>query len=225
MNKTHFNISLLPVWKKDHQRWRNHGTINCFTLHYGLWAVISKKNIAKSSTLEVDFSANFHPTHDFVLVEALLTPQKLETKNWLTNINLRACKTQKREGGVFYGQNGSQNFRFYKCFDICFYSFGEKHPHYGKNASKVWKTFFKYLTSLFGCCRRPSVWFVTLLPFSPSSSSALSSTDPSFIYLEYLHAEKWWSRLKFLSELFGCGKNEGESCEILNDIAPIALIP
>ena len=39
------------------------------------------------------------------------------------------------EGGVFHGQNGSQNFRFYKCYDICFHNFCDKHPLMGKNAS------------------------------------------------------------------------------------------
>ena len=34
---------------------------------------------------------------------------------------------------------------------------------------------------------------------------------------------KWWSRLKFPSEIFGCGEYEGQSSEILNDRAPIAL--
>ena len=33
----------------------------------------------------------------------------------------------------FHGQNGSQNFRFYKCYDICFYNFCDKHPLIWKN--------------------------------------------------------------------------------------------
>ena len=37
------------------------------------------------------------------------------------------------EGGVFHGQNGSQNFCFYKCYDICFYNFCDKHPLIRKN--------------------------------------------------------------------------------------------
>ena len=37
------------------------------------------------------------------------------------------------EGGVCHGQNGSQNFRFYKCYDICFYNFCDKHPLIRKN--------------------------------------------------------------------------------------------
>ena len=37
-----------------------------------------KKAIRKCSTLKIDFSANFHLTHDFFLAGALSTPQKLE---------------------------------------------------------------------------------------------------------------------------------------------------
>jgi len=37
-----------------------------------------KKAITKCSTLKIYFSANFHLTHDFLLAEALSTPQKLE---------------------------------------------------------------------------------------------------------------------------------------------------
>ena len=47
-------------------------------LHYGIGAVIFEKNIRKCSTLKIDFFANFHLTHDFLLAEALSTPQKLE---------------------------------------------------------------------------------------------------------------------------------------------------
>ena len=39
---------------------------------------LRKKTITKCSTLKIDFSANFHLTHDFLLAEALSTPQKLE---------------------------------------------------------------------------------------------------------------------------------------------------
>jgi len=54
---------------------------------------------------------------------------------------------------------------------------------------------------------------------------SLSSIGPFFIYLEYLHVEKRSSRLKFPSEIFGCGENERQSSEILNDISHIALFP
>ena len=37
-----------------------------------------KKTITKCSFLKIDFSANFHLTHDFLLAEALSTPKKLE---------------------------------------------------------------------------------------------------------------------------------------------------
>ena len=37
------------------------------------------------------------------------------------------------EWGVCHEQNGSQNFRFCKCYDICFYNFCDKHPLIWKN--------------------------------------------------------------------------------------------
>ena len=36
------------------------------------------------------------------------------------------------EAGVFHGQNGSQNFRCYECYDISFYNLCEKHPLIGQ---------------------------------------------------------------------------------------------
>ena len=93
---------------------------------------------------------------------SLNTPKIGKRKKEFTNINLRGSKTKKTwRGGGCHGQNGSQNFRFHKCYDICFY-FCDKHPLMGKNASKVWKKIFsKFLTSFFGCCKRPNIWFVT----------------------------------------------------------------
>ena len=46
------------------------------TMQQGL--TFEKKVITKCSTLKIDFSANFHLTHDILLAEALSTPQKLE---------------------------------------------------------------------------------------------------------------------------------------------------
>ena len=46
------------------------------TMQQGL--TFEKKAITKCSTLKIYFSANFHLTHDFLLAEALSTPQKLE---------------------------------------------------------------------------------------------------------------------------------------------------
>ena len=66
---------------------------------------------------------------------------------------------------------------------------------------------------------------MTLLSLSPSSSSDPSSTGPFSIYLEYLDAKKMMDKVDILSEIFGCGENERQSFEILNVIAPIALIP
>ena len=53
--------------------------LHLIPLHYGITAVIFLKKIAvrKCSTLKIDFSANFNM---IFLVEALLTPQKLENE-------------------------------------------------------------------------------------------------------------------------------------------------
>ena len=40
------------------------------------------------------------------------------------------------EEGVCYGQDGSQNFHFYKCYDICFYDFCNKRLLMGKTVLK-----------------------------------------------------------------------------------------
>ena len=47
-----------------------------------------KKTITKCSTLKIDFSANFHLTHDFLLAEALSTPQKLENAKMNLQISI-----------------------------------------------------------------------------------------------------------------------------------------
>ena len=41
------------------------------------------------------------------------------------------------KGDVFHRKNGSQNFCYYKCFDICVYNFCEKRPLIWKIAFKV----------------------------------------------------------------------------------------
>ena len=124
-------------------------------------------------------------------------PKLGRQKKTETNINLRGCTTKKREGGVCHGQNGSQNFRFYKCYDICFCSFYEKHPLMGKKRFlSLKKMFSKYLTSFFGCSRRPNIWFMTLLSLSSSSSFDPSSTRAFFIYLEYLDAKKMMDKVE-----------------------------
>ena len=64
------------------------------TMQQGL--TFEKKAITKCSTLKIDFSANFHLTHDFFLVGGSLnTPKIGKRKKEFTNINLRGCKTQK----------------------------------------------------------------------------------------------------------------------------------
>ena len=142
------------------------------------------------------FLCQFSSNTWMFFVEGLLTPQKLENEKIKSQISiLGGIKLQKGEGGVFHRQSRSQNFRFFICYDICFYNFCEKHPLVGKKCFySLKKIFFKYLTSFFGCCSRPNIWFVTLLSLSPSSSSALSSTGSFFIS----------------SGIFACGKNDGQ---------------
>ena len=136
-------------------------------------------------------------TNDFFGGGSLNTPKIGKPEKEFTNINLRGCKTQKREGVVFHRQNRSQNFRFYKCYDICFCSFCEKHPLMGKKRFlSLKKIFSKYLTSFFGCSRRPNIWFMTFLSLFPSSSSDPSSTRAFFIYLEYLDAKKMMDKVE-----------------------------
>ena len=55
------------------------------------------------------------------------------------------------------------------------------------------RIFSKYLTSFFGCCGRPNIWFVTLISL-PSCSFAPSSIGPFF----------------HLSGIFARGKNYGQ---------------
>ena len=54
---------------------------NDCTMQQGL-TFEEKKAITKCSTLKVDFFANFHLTHDFLLAEAISTPQKLENAKY-----------------------------------------------------------------------------------------------------------------------------------------------
>ena len=90
-----FKIVLAPV----------ETVLRCPAMHYGIRAdILKKKAIRKCSTLKIDFSANFHLTHDFFLAEALLTPQKLENANRNLQTSIKgSLKLKKREGGVFHG--------------------------------------------------------------------------------------------------------------------------
>ena len=147
----------------------------------------------------------FHLIHYMIYFGrgSLNTPKIGKRKNEFTNINLKECKTQKTWRGGCHGRNRSQNFCFYKCYDICFWCFCEKHPLMGKKRFlSLKKIFSKYLTSFFGCCRWQNIWFMTLLSLSPSPSSAPSSTRPFFIYLEYFYLylclNIWYTWIKCL---------------------------
>ena len=76
---------------------------------------------------------------------------------------------------------------------------------FGSELMKSEKIFSKYLTSFFGCCRRSNIWFTLL------------SLSPSFIWDIWTRI-KWWTRLNFPFEIFGCGENERQSSKILNVI-------
>ena len=100
------------------------------------------------------------------------------------------------EGGIFHGQNGSQNFHFYKRYDICFYNFCENTPLWGKNARNVWK---KHSTNI-----SPH--------FLDAAGGHISDLWLYFHFLHLLHLlqaqlapfspiwniciKKWWTRLK-----------------------------
>ena len=95
------------------------------------------------------FLCQFSSNTWFFLAGALSIPQKLENAKMNLQISIQGgVKLKKREGGGCHGRNGSQNFRFYKCYDICFHNFCDKHPLMGKNASKVWK---KYSPNISPC--------------------------------------------------------------------------
>ena len=165
-----------------------------FPLHYGIRADIFKKSYQKIFNFKNWFLCQFSSNIWFFLAGAVSIPQKLENAKMNLQISIQGgVKLKKREGGGCHGRNGSQNFRFYKCYDICFHNFCDKRPLMGKKRfQSLKKIFFKYLTSFFGCCRRPNIWFVTLLSLSLSSSSTLSSAGPFF----------------HLSGIFECGKND-----------------
>ena len=85
-NKEHpqFHFHKLFCFKQHFSR-----SPNINTMHYGIRAdILKKKAIRKCSTLKIDFSANFHLTDDFLLAEALSTPQKLENAKMNLQISI-----------------------------------------------------------------------------------------------------------------------------------------
>ena len=171
------------------------------------------------------FLCQFSSNAWLFLAGALSIPQKLENAKMNLQISIQGgVKLKKRERVVFHRQNRSQNFRFYKCYDICFHNFCDKHPLMGKNASKVWKKYSSNISPLFldaEGSQISEIWlyfhFLLLLHLIQAQREPFS-----FIWNIWMR-KKWWTRLKFPSEIFGCGENERQSSEILNDIAPIAL--
>ena len=71
-----------------------------------------------------------------------------------------------------------------------------KTPPYGqKTLLKSKKNIFQISHLIFGNCRQPNIWFMTLLSLSSSSSSHPSLTGPFSIYLEYLDAKKMMDKV------------------------------
>ena len=97
-------------------------------LHYGIRADIFKKSYQKMFNFKNWFLCQFSSNTWFFLAGALSIPQKLENAKMNLQISIQGgVKLKKREGGGCHGRNGSQNFCFYKCYDICFHNFCDKH--------------------------------------------------------------------------------------------------
>ena len=122
---------------------------------------------------------------------SLNTPKIGKHKKEFTNINLRRSKTQKAWRGGSHGRNQYQNFRFYKCYDICFYNFCEKNSYGKKTLVKSEKKMSSNIPLLFldaAGGQISDLWlyfhFLFLLHL------LLAQLAPFFIYLEYLNVEK-----------------------------------
>ena len=100
-----------------------------------------------------------------------ISPENGQQEDSVININLRRCKTR-------ITWNRSQNFRFYKCYDICFYNFCNKHLlKWKKNTSEVWNNDSPNISPIF--------WMLRAVKYL----SEFSFTFPFFSWI--------------LSELFG----------------------
>ena len=99
-----------------------------------------------------------------------------------------------------------------------------KHHLVGKNASKVWKNIFQ-ISHLIFWLLQAAKYLIYDFTFTFSFFSICSKLNWPLFHLYGIFAckKKGWTRLIFPSEIFGCGENERQSSEILNDIAPIAL--
>ena len=90
-----------------------------------------------------------------------ISPENGQQKDSVININWRRCKTR-------ITWNRSQNFRFYKCYDICFYNFCNKHLlKWKKNTSEVWNNDSPNISPIFldAADSQISIWIVFYFPF------------------------------------------------------------
>ena len=83
-------------------------------------------------------------------------------------------------GGWFSRKNESLNFRFYKCYDICFHNFCEKYSRMGKNVSKVWKNILQIFHLIFWMLQRAEYliydyFYFLILLFLPEWHSSVCS--------------------------------------------------
>ena len=106
-------------------------------------------------------------------------PRKWTTKDSVININWRRCKTR-------ITWNRSQNFRFYKCYDIYFYNFCTQHIlNWKKNTSEVWNNDSPNISPIF--------WMLRAVKYL----SEFSFTFPFFsIYLKYLDTNKMMDKVE-----------------------------
>ena len=132
----------------------------------------------------------------FFLAGALSTPQKLENAKRNLQISIQGgVKLKEREGVVFHRQNRSQNFRFYKCYDICFCSFCEKHPLIRK------KTLLK---------SEKNILQISHLIFWMQQAAKYLIYDFSFTFSFFFIWSKPNESLFHLSGIFGYEKNDGQ---------------
>ena len=127
---------------------------------------------------EYDEEKNFYHYNFDPLAHSCLgspiSPENGQQKDSVININWRRCKTR-------ITWNRSQNFRFYKCYDICFYNFCNKHLLKWKKTLLKSEIMILQISHLFfGCCGQSNIYLNFLL---------LSLSSPE-VYLNYLDTNK-----------------------------------
>ena len=94
--------------------------------------------------MKIDFSANFHLTHDFFGVGSLDTPKIGKRKKKFTNINLRGCKIKKNVKGWFFtDKTGLKIFVFINAMIFAYVAFVKNTPLWVKTLLKSEKNIFQ----------------------------------------------------------------------------------